>query len=85
MERRTLKAVSSPTSVFHNCTHTAQLVAQEFGWVVRERDRAADDQWLDATRWADEVWRTRAADDFVTLVERELLFAAQTHSALPPV
>ena len=41
---------------------------------------------LNATRWADEVWRTRtvhdaahfagvAYDDFVALVERELLFA----------
>ena len=42
---------------------------------------------LDATRWADEVWRTRTVHDtarvagvsygdFVAMVERELLFAA---------
>jgi transposase len=30
-------------------THTAQVVAQEFGRIVRERDRAAYDLWLDMT------------------------------------
>jgi transposase len=29
--------------------HTAQTVAQEFGRIVRERDRSAYDKWLDTT------------------------------------
>ena len=33
--------------------HTAQLAVQEFGRIVRERDRAAYDQWLNTTEACD--------------------------------